>query len=127
MKRLRTPFILALGLLVFPGGLRAQQEPQAEWDIEPLGSGGAAEYDFQTGLFTVTNGVLVKYGGAVLTADQAVLNQDTGEVVAEGKVISSGGQVATAEGKVIDVDGTIYATGSTTCLVFDVAAPKPKA
>lgn len=52
--------------------------------------------------------------------------EHTGEIVAEGKVISAGGQVATAEGKVTGVNGTIYATGSTTCLVFDTAAPKPR-
>jgi uncharacterized protein (TIGR00369 family) len=53
--------------------------------------------------------------------------EHTGEIVAEGKVISAGGQVATAEGKVTDVNGTIYASGSTTCLVFDTPTPKPKA
>jgi uncharacterized protein (TIGR00369 family) len=53
--------------------------------------------------------------------------EHTGEIVAEGNVISAGGQVATAEGKVTDVNGTIYATGSTTCLIFDTPAPKPKA
>ena len=122
MKRLRTPFILALGLLVFPGGLRAQQEPQAEWDIEPLGSGGAAEYDFQTGLFTVTNGVLVKYGGAVLTADQAVLNQDTGEVVADGAVrIQQGDQLWASEHvrynfKTRQMEATQFRTGQTPAL-----------
>ncbi len=52
--------------------------------------------------------------------------EHTGEIVAEGKVISSGIQVATAEGKVTDVNGTIYATGSTTCLVFDFPTPKSK-
>ena len=52
--------------------------------------------------------------------------EHTGEVVAEGKVISCGSQVATAEGKLTDVEGKIYATGSTTCLVFDIPAPKPK-
>ncbi len=52
--------------------------------------------------------------------------EHTGEIVAEGKVISCGSQVATAEGKVTDVDGRIYATGSTTCLVFDLSTPKAK-
>jgi uncharacterized protein (TIGR00369 family) len=52
--------------------------------------------------------------------------EHTGEIVAEGKVISCGAQVATAEGKVTDVNGTMLATGSTTCLVFEFPAPKPK-
>ncbi len=53
--------------------------------------------------------------------------EHTGEVMAEGKVISCGSQVATAEGRLTDVNGTIYATGSTTCLVYDLSNSKPKA
>lgn len=45
--------------------------------------------------------------------------EHTGEVLAEGKLVSSNRQVATAEGRVLDADGTVYATGSTTCLIFD--------
>ena len=98
MKQLRTLFLLALGLLAFPYGLYAQPSPQAEWEIESLGGGAGAEYDFQTGLLTVTNGVLVKYGGAVLTADRAVLNEETGEVVADGAVrIQQGDQLWASE------------------------------
>jgi uncharacterized protein (TIGR00369 family) len=52
--------------------------------------------------------------------------EHTGEIVAEGKVVSCGSQVATAEGRVTDVDGTIYATGSATCLVFDTTNPRSK-
>ena len=50
----------------------------------------------------------------------------TGEVLAEGKMVSSGRQVATAEGRVVDAQGTVYATGSTTCLIFDVGGPPRK-
>ena len=44
----------------------------------------------------------------------------TGEIMAEGTVVSCGRQVATAEGKIVDVKGAIYATGTATCLVFEI-------
>ncbi len=37
-----------------------------------------------------------------------------------GTVVSSGRRVATATGEMIGEDGKVYATGSTTCLVFDL-------
>lgn len=41
-------------------------------------------------------------------------------VRAEGKVIHAGRQLATAEGRLYGPDGTLYAHGTTTCLVFDL-------
>jgi len=41
-------------------------------------------------------------------------------VRAEGKVIHCGRQLATAEAKLYGPDGTLYAHGTTTCLVFDL-------
>jgi len=49
----------------------------------------------------------------------------TGEIIAEGNIVSCGRQVATAEGKITDVRGTVLATGSATCLVFDTATGPP--
>ena len=43
---------------------------------------------------------------------------DTGEVRAEGKILSSGKRIATAEGRLVDAAGKLYAHGSTTCLIF---------
>lgn len=37
-----------------------------------------------------------------------------------GTVVSSGRRIATATGEMVDEDGKVYATGSTTCLVFDL-------
>ena len=37
-----------------------------------------------------------------------------------GTVVSSGRRVATATGEMVDPDGKVYATGTTTCLVFDL-------
>jgi uncharacterized protein (TIGR00369 family) len=41
-------------------------------------------------------------------------------VRAEGKVIHCGRQLATAEARLYGPDGTLYAHGTTTCLVFDM-------
>src|ERR1035441_273649 len=84
MIRLRCILVLALCALVFPGALRAQQQPV--WEMEALTDQGWAEFDFQTGLGRGTNGVLVRYGTAFLTADQATVNEQTGEVTADGQV-----------------------------------------
>ncbi len=43
----------------------------------------------------------------------------TGRVRAEGRVIQSGRRAAFAEGEIKDERGRIYATATTTCLVFD--------
>ncbi len=45
--------------------------------------------------------------------------EHTGEVMAEGKVVSLGRKVATAEGRITDVEGRICATGTATCLIFE--------
>jgi LPS-assembly protein len=75
---------LALCALAFPGALWAQQ--QQAWEMEALSDRGWAEFDFQTGLGRGTNGVLVRCGTAFLTADQVSVNQQSGEVIADGQV-----------------------------------------
>lgn len=74
----------ALCVLGLPGAVWAQQKPG--WEIEALNDRGWAEFDFQTGQGMGTNGVLVRYGSAFLTADQVSVNQQSGEVVADGNV-----------------------------------------
>jgi len=46
--------------------------------------------------------------------------EHTGEIMAQGKVVSIRRQVAAAEGRIVDPAGDICATGSATCLVFDL-------
>ena len=48
--------------------------------------------------------------------------QQSGEIIAEGKVVFVGNQVGTAEGKIMDAKGRVCATGSATCLIFDGTA-----
>ncbi len=58
-------------------------ETDLAWTIEaPEG----ADFSPRTGIATATNGVVVKYMGATLTAKKATVNQKTGDVVAEGDV-----------------------------------------
>ncbi|HMD46935.1 MAG TPA: PaaI family thioesterase [Acidimicrobiales bacterium] len=45
---------------------------------------------------------------------------DTGEVRAEGTVVTSGRRTATAEGRLVDRTGRILAHATTTCLLFEV-------
>jgi uncharacterized protein (TIGR00369 family) len=41
-------------------------------------------------------------------------------VRAEGKVVHCGRQLATAEARLVGPDGTLFAHGTTTCLVFEL-------
>ena len=84
MTRLRFMLALTLCALVFPGMLRAQQMPG--YEIEALNDQGWAEFNFQTRQGSGTNGVLVRYGTAFLTADQVSVDQQSGDVVADGNV-----------------------------------------
>ena len=43
----------------------------------------------------------------------------TGPIKAEGRVIQTGRRAAFAEGEIKDAQGRVYATATTTCLVFD--------
>lgn len=50
------------------------------------------------------------------------LTPKAGRVRAEGRVMHCGRQLATAEARLVGADGTLYAHGTTTCLVFDMPA-----
>ena len=56
------------------------------------------------------------------------ITADTGLVKAEGHILNAGRRAATAEGRLTDAKGRLLAHGTTTCLVFDMAAaPKSSA
>ncbi len=48
------------------------------------------------------------------------VTEATGVVSAEGRVVHAGRQAAVAEARLTDAAGKLYATASTTCLVFDL-------
>ena len=75
-------FLLALALLAasLPRVARAQAE--TPWHV----SAGWVERSFKTKTALATNAVTIRFGGAVLTADSVQLNEDSGEVEADGRV-----------------------------------------
>jgi uncharacterized protein (TIGR00369 family) len=46
------------------------------------------------------------------------MTERTGVVHCEGRVVHTGGTMVTAEGRITGVDGTLYAHGTTTCLIL---------
>lgn len=62
--------------------LLAQQQPA--WEIES--ATGQAEFDWEKQIATATNGVMVRYGNGVLTAEAVRVNLATGDVSAQGRV-----------------------------------------
>ena len=46
------------------------------------------------------------------------ITAETGEIRAEGVVLSRGRRIGTAEGRITDRDGRLLAHGTTTCLIF---------
>jgi uncharacterized protein (TIGR00369 family) len=47
------------------------------------------------------------------------ITTDTGEIRAEGIVLTTGRRVGTAEGRITDCNGRLLAHGTTTCLTFE--------
>jgi lipopolysaccharide assembly outer membrane protein LptD (OstA) len=80
----------------------AEQPAGTPWSVESLsGNPSVPEYNFTTGIIRATNGVLVRYGQIVLSADAVTgftTNHQLIEVVADGKVrILQGDQVWVSE------------------------------
>jgi len=70
----------------FAPAAEAPEFPVNRFIIESESSERSVEVDFATGTVSYSNGVTVRYGDAVLTAKKARLNQQSGEVQAEGSV-----------------------------------------
>ena len=92
----------AIALIIVAVVLRFSAIAQEEqsWEVQALNQiipgtvEGRVDYDMGSGLATGTNGVFVRYGAAVLTADSATVNMKTGDVQADGNVrIESGNQI----------------------------------
>ena len=111
------------GLAVFQGTPLPQH-------LNPLGTihGGwvATLLDSALGCSVHT---MMPVGRAYTTAELSVnyvkgLTPKVQRVRAEGKVIHCGKQLATAEARLFGPDGTLYAHATTTCLVFEIPAPR---
>lgn len=73
--------------------------------------GCAVHSSLKAGLSYTTLELKVSYLRAMTAA--------TGPIKAEGRVIQTGRRAAFAEGEIKDAEGRVYATATTTCLVFD--------
>jgi uncharacterized protein (TIGR00369 family) len=90
----------------------------------PIGSvhGGYAATMLDSAMGCAVHTMLAA-GKAYTTIDLAVtyvraISDRSGELRCEGKVIHAGGSIVTAEGRITGADGTLYAHGTTTCLVL---------
>ena len=101
-------------------------EPQ-ELHYNPIGvvHGGLAATLLDSAMGCAVHSMLPE-GRAYTTLELKVnyiraLKRGLGRVRAIGKVIHLGGKVATAEGTLVDGAGKLYAHGTTTCLLAEVA------
>jgi LPS-assembly protein len=84
MKKPLSNCIVAGLLLCF--ALAAGRAAEPVWEVKALAKDGEFEFDPETKIVTATKGVQVNYGGAELTATRVTLNQETGDIQAEGLV-----------------------------------------
>ncbi len=85
MIKLR-PILTFIFLAAALSAFAAEAENESEWEIKAQTPDGRFDYDEHTGNLTSTNGIVIRYAGVVLMADQASANQKTGEVEAHGRV-----------------------------------------
>jgi uncharacterized protein (TIGR00369 family) len=122
------PIALLLGFSIVElqeGRVSFAVEP-AEYHYNPIGvvHGGIAATLLDTVMGCAVQSKLPR-GRAYTTLDVQVrylrpLTARTGRVLGIGTSVHAGGRVATAEGRIVDGDGRLYATGTTSCLVFDL-------
>ncbi len=84
MKKPLTIFLLAGLFFSVTTVFAAPAEPV--WEVKALAKDGEFEFDPETKIVTATQGVQVNYNGAELTATHATLNQETGDITADGMV-----------------------------------------
>ena len=96
----------------------------AEYHYNPIGvvHGGLAATLLDSAMGCAVQSTLPA-GAGYTTLDINVnfvrpLTRDTGVVTCEGTVIYLGGRMATAQARLTDADGTLYAHGTTTCLIM---------
>ena len=132
------PIALLLGLSIveLADGRAVFAVVPAEYHYNPIGvvHGGLAAALLDTAMGCAVQSKLPR-GRAYTTLDVQVrylrpLTVESGRVLGIGVAVHAGGRTATAEGRVVDEAGKLYATGTTSCLLFDIpatAAAAPKA
>ena len=96
----------------------------AEYHYNPIGvvHGGLAATLLDSAMGCAVHSTLPA-GGGYTTLEIKVnyirpMTAETGRVRCEAKVIHVGGRTASAEGRVVGESGTLYAHGTTTCIIF---------
>lgn len=109
------------------GRVRFEAEPQFK-HYNPIGvvHGGFAMTMLDSALGCAVHSTLEK-GEAYTTLEFKInlvrpLTKNTGNVVAEGRIVHRGRTVATSEGEIKDEAGKLYAHATTTCMVFPAKA-----
>ncbi len=118
---------LGFALVEIEPGRALFEGTPAEWQYNPLGTvhGGwiATVLDSALGC-AVHSGLAADIGYTTMDLQVRFLRAltvESGVVRAEGKVVSSGRRVATAEARLFGkVDGKLYATATTSCLIVQV-------
>ena len=126
----RAPFALLIGLgmtEVEHGRVMMTLEP-GEHMLNPLGTvhGGMLATALDSAMGCAVHSTL-PVGRGYTTLELKVnyiraVRTTTGLMMIEGRVLHSGRQSAVAEGTIKDSSGRLYASASTTCLVFDLPA-----
>lgn len=89
-------FLLGLAWLGLAVAARAAE--QTTWEVKALTPSGSVEYDTRRDVFSATNGISVRYGTAVLVAERATVDRQSGWVVADGAVrVENEGQLWVGE------------------------------
>ncbi|MBV9078979.1 MAG: PaaI family thioesterase, partial [Methylobacteriaceae bacterium] len=124
------PIVQLLGIRMasVDEGVVRMELPVGEHLYNPLGSvhGGAIATILDSVLGCAVHSVQPR-GRGYTTLEIKVnyvraVTEAVGTVIAEGRVVHAGRQSAVAEAKLTDGAGKLYATASTTCLVFEIPA-----
>ncbi|HQT64967.1 MAG: aromatic compound degradation protein PaaI [Acidocella sp. 20-57-95] len=118
--------LLGIATMIANEGLVTMELPIGEYHYNPIGSvhGGVAATILDSVMGCAVHSLL-PVGRAYSTLEIKInylrpMTEALGTVIAEGRVINAGRKAAFAEGKLVDARGKIYATGSTTCAIWDI-------
>jgi uncharacterized protein (TIGR00369 family) len=120
------PFTNLLGMRVSEADegrvvVTVEMRPEHENGIG-IAHGGLAATLLDTALSCAINTVMP--AGRVFTTLEMKVNyiraigRDAGTLTCTGTVVHAGRRTATAEGRVVDANGTLYAHGTVTCILF---------
>jgi uncharacterized protein (TIGR00369 family) len=118
--------LLGIDMAAAEPGLVTMTLPIGEYLYNPIGSvhGGVAATLLDSVMGCAVHSVLPA-GTAYSTLEIKIsyirpITEATGLITGKGRVINAGRKAAFAEGTITDAAGKIYATGTTTCAVWEI-------